>query len=333
VFEELWYLWLGMPPLLLAVLGLLMFRMPGRSFSGEAPPLCTRQRAMAGRMATGLRTLALEHGPRHLRGREAQLARTADWIEGELTAMGYQVHRERFEVEGQSACNLVVERPGSGERPEWLVVGAHYDTVPDSPGANDNGSGVVACLELARAFAQRDSRYHLRFVFFVNEEAPWFMTRSMGALVHAQGCKDRQEPVMAMLCLECVGCYIDLPGSQLYPPPLERLYPNRGDFVAFVGNMKSQWLVHRTVRVFRRHATLPSEGLAGWETALKDVGRSDHKAFWSKGYKAVMITDTANFRDRRYHTPLDLPGNVDTTAMARLVTGLEQVIGELVKSA
>jgi len=310
-----------------------MIWMPGRSFEGTPPPLEPTAAAMAKRMADGLDMLARDIGPRHLRGREPQLDRAADWIESQLTAMGYAVQRERFEVEGQSVCNLLAQRDGHGNQPKLLIVGAHYDTTPGSPGANDNGSGVVACLELARAFAQSSGRHGLRFAFFVNEEAPWFMTRSMGALVHAEGCAQRREPILAMLCLESVGCFIDLPRSQRYPPPLERFYPDTGDFVAFVSNMASRGLLHRLMRSFRRHASLPSHGLAGWERTLGDVGRSDHKAFWKHGYEAVMITDTANFRDRHYHTSLDLPDHVDTTAMARLVASLQCVIGDLVKTA
>lgn len=329
MFEE-WFLIFVLPLATMFFIFATMWWMPGKSFSGQAPPLSEREQAMVERMKAGLRTLALDIGPRHLRGREPQLAQAADWIEGELEAMGYQVHRERFEVEGQAVCNLLVQRKGTSPAPRRLIVGAHYDTVPGSPGANDNGSGVVACLELARTFTKRESHHSLRFAFFVNEEAPWFMTSSMGALVHAKGCKQRAEPITGMICLESVGCYTDLPGSQRYPPALRGLYPKQGDFVAFVGNMRSQQWLHKVIASFRRHASLPSEGLAGWEAGLKDVGRSDHQAFWKQGYHAVMVTDTANFRDRHYHTPMDLPDNVDTTSMARLVAGLERMIAEIV---
>ena len=321
-----------LPMAVLFLMWATMIRMPGRSFSGEAAPLTERELATATRMAAGLKVLTLDIGPRHQRGREVQLARAADWIEEELVGMGYRVHRERFEVEGQTVCNLLAQRPATGEHPERLIVGAHYDTVAESPGSNDNGSGVVATLELARGFANQSGDHGLRFAFFVNEEAPWFMGPGMGALVHARGCRERKERILGKICLECVGCYIDLPGAQRYPPPLERLYPDRADFVAFVGNMRSLPWLHRVLASFRRHATLPSEGLAAWVTALQDVGRSDHKAFWRHGYPALMIIDTANFRDRHYHTPMDLPVNVDTESMARLVTGLEQVIGELIEA-
>jgi hypothetical protein len=326
-----WFLICLAPISLLLLTLAAMTRMPGRSYSGGAPPLTEHQQAMAGRMEAGLMELAFGIGPRHLLGREAKLDRAVDWIDGELAAMGYEVHRERFEVEGQQVANLLAQRPGTGASPRCLVVGAHYDTVAESPGANDNGSGVVTTLELARSFADRSGEHDLRFAFFVNEEAPWFMGPGMGALVHARGCRERKERILGMICLECVGCFNDQPGSQRYPPPLERLYPDRGDFVAFVGNMRSLLWLHRVLARFRRHASLPSEGLAAWEGALRDVGRSDHKAFWASGFPAVMITDTANFRDRHYHTPMDLPANVDTESMARLVSGLDRVIGELVK--
>jgi hypothetical protein len=143
-------------------------------------------------------------------------------------------------------------------------------------------------------------------------QAPWFMSPAMGSLVHARGCLERGERLLGMLCLESVGVYIDIPGSQRYPPPLERIYPDRGDFIAFVANLTSCGLLRRSIRNFRAHASLPSEGLLAPEWALQDIGRSDHKAFWSCGYPA-----------------LDRPGNLDLESMARLADGLEAVILDL----
>ncbi len=242
---------------------------------------------------------------------------------------GLAAHRECFQAECSEIHNVLAEPAGGHPDAPVLIVGAHYDTVPGSPGANDNGSGVVTVLELARRLARRPTRQRLRFAWFANEEAPWFMSPAMGSLVHARGCLERGERLLGMLCLESVGVYIDIPGSQRYPPPLERIYPDRGDFIAFVANLTSCGLLRRSIRNFRAHASLPSEGLLAPEWALQDIGRSDHKAFWSCGYPAVMLTDTANFRDAWYHTPLDRPGNLDLESMARLADGLEAVILDL----
>lgn len=303
-----------------------MSLLPGKSFSGRPPPLTMEGRSCADRLGADLDDLVRGFGPRHLGGRERALTEAAVWLERRLQEAGLGPRRERFQAGSAEVFNVLAEPPAVTPEAPVLLVGAHYDTVPGSPGANDNGSGVVAVLELARRFARRPTRNHLRFVLFVNEEAPWFMSPAMGSLVHARGCLERGERLLGMLCLESVGVYIDLPGSQRYPPPLDRLYPDRGDFIAFVGNMASSRLLWGTIGSFRARASLPSEGLLAPEWALREIGRSDHKAFWSCGYPAVMLTDTANFRDTSYHTPLDRPGNLDLESMARMLDGLEAVI-------
>ena len=257
-----------------------MFLLPGKSFSGRPPPLSSEDRSCADRLGADLEVLVRNFGPRHLGGREQALSEAAEWLERRLEEAGLAPHRERFQAGTTKVFNVLAEPPGASPEAPVLIVGAHYDTVPGSPGANDNGSGVVTVLELARRFARRPTQRRLRFALFVNEEAPWFMSPSMGSLVHAQGCRKRGERVSGMLCLESVGVYIDLPGSQRYPPPLEQLYPDRGDFVAFVGNLASRRLLWGSIGAFRARACLPSEGLLAPEWALRDIGRSDHKAFW-----------------------------------------------------
>jgi Zn-dependent M28 family amino/carboxypeptidase len=226
--------------------------------------------------------------------------------------------------------NLEVELAGSSQADEIIVVGAHYDSVVGCPGANDNGSGVAAAIELARRLMERDLSRTVRLVFFVNEEPPFFTTDEMGSLHYARRCREESERVVAMFSLETMGCFSDKEGSQQYPFPFRFFYPSRGNFIAFVGNVASQGLVRRSVGSFRRQASIPAEGAAvpGWITG---VGWSDHWSFWEQGYPGVMVTDTAPFRYAEYHTPLDTPDRVSYGHLARVVAGLERVVVDLAR--
>src|SRR5262249_21271394 len=160
------------------------------------------------------------------------------------------------------------------------------------------------------------------------EEPPYFQTPAMGSAVYARRCRERGEKVVAMLGLETIGYYTDRPGSQRYPFPFGLFYPKTGDFVAFVGNTGSRALVHRAVAAFRAGAPFPSEGAAA-PAALQGVGWSDHWSFWQEGYPAVMVTDTAPFRNPDYHTPRDVPDRLAYAPMARVVAGLVRVVEAL----
>jgi Zn-dependent M28 family amino/carboxypeptidase len=213
-----------------------------------------------------------------------------------------------------------------------VVVGAHYDSHGNIPAADDNASGVAAVLALARAYARErpGPERTLRFVFFVNEEPPFFQTDAMGSRVYARRCRARGETIVAMLSLETVGYYCDRSGSQNYPFPLSAFYPSRGDFIGFVGDLSSRRLVKRVVDSFRRHAMFPSQG-AALPSGLRGVGWSDQWSFWQEGYPAVMCTDTAPFRNPNYHTPRDTPDTLDFDRMARVVEGLTGVVRELTR--
>jgi Zn-dependent M28 family amino/carboxypeptidase len=238
------------------------------------------------------------------------------------------VREHRYTAEGLEFRNLEAERRGGSRAEEIVVFGAHYDSVVGSPGANDNASGVAALLELARRARQRRFARTLRFVAFVNEEPPNFQSGTMGSLRYAAEAKQRGERIVAMLSLETIGYYTDAPGSQFYPAPFGLLYPDRGNFIAFVGNPRSRPLLHRVVAAFREHARFPSEGAAapGW---IPGIAWSDHWAFWKHGYPAVMVTDTALFRYPQYHTQLDQPGILDYPRLARVVGGLHRVLDAL----
>ena len=256
------------------------------------------------------------------------LAAAADAMEQSLATSGYRVQRQGYEVRGRACDNVEGEIPGGARSREIVIVGAHYDSVHGTTGADDNGSGAAALLSLARAFAGAHPARTLRFVAFANEEPPYFQTPAMGSVVYARRCHERGEQIVAMLSLESIGFYSDQPGSQHYPVPFGLLYPSTGDFIAFVGNTSSRALVREAIGAFRGSARFPSEGVAA-PGALPGVGWSDHWAFWQEGYPAVMVTDTAPFRNPDYHTPHDTPERLSYAPMARVVAGLERVVEEL----
>lgn len=271
--------------------------------------------------------LADEIGARKV-GYGGALAKAADWIEGQFGAAGWTVTRQRNEVSDGECWNLVVERRGTNRPDEVVIVGAHYDTVLSTPGADDNASGVAALLALARSFGSAAPERTLRFVAFTNEEPPYFHTEQMGSLVYVRACKSRGERVVAMLCLESLGYFTDAQRSQHYPFPLSLFYPSRGDFVAVVGNRESQPLVTQVAKRLRATERIPVEA-ASLPGGLPGVGFSDHWSFWQVGYPAVMITDTALFRNPYYHQPTDKPETLDYERLAATVQGLRAVVMEL----
>lgn len=304
-----------------------MFRMPGTSPAGPLPPLTAREAAHVGALRADVVALAAGIGERNA-GRYDALQAAADYIDASFEAAGYVVSRQRYVMDGRSFDNVEVERRGTTLADEVIVVGAHYDTVPGSPGANDNATGVAATLALARTFADEDLPRTVRFVAFVNEEAPYAHTARMGSVVYATRARERGERVVAMISLETMGYFADEPGSQRYPSVLRWIYPDAGNFIAFVSNPSSRRLLKDAVGAFRRRASVPSEGGALSER-LPGVGASDHWAFWRQGYPAIMITDTAPFRYPAYHSAQDTPDKVDFGRLARVVAGLEHVVAAL----
>jgi Peptidase family M28 len=259
------------------------------------------------------------------------LQRAAAYIETQLQHAGYTPMRQSFLVGAHDVANIEAEHPAAraanGKR--VVVFGAHYDSAGTTPGANDNGSGVAALLELARVTAKSPAgKAAVRFVAFVNEEPPYFMTDAMGSAVYAARCAARGEDVVAMLSLETIGYYSNEPGSQQYPPPFHRVFPRRGNFLAMVSNFRSAAVLGRTARAFRRATTLPVIAAPAPES-VPGVGWSDHAAFWRHGFPALMLTDTAPYRYPHYHTREDTPEKLDYERIARVVTGCSAVIRAL----
>jgi Zn-dependent M28 family amino/carboxypeptidase len=260
------------------------------------------------------------------------LSAAADYIGDTFAALGYRPEEEPYLCRGNAVRNVLAHKRGALQPEDIVVLGAHYDSVHGSPGANDNGSGVAALLELARVLSREDLPCTVRYVAFVNEEQPFAFSPERGSLVHARAARARGDRIRAMLSLETIGYYSDAPGSQQYPFPLSRFYPERANFIGFVGNLRSRALVWGALRAFRRHSVFPSEGAAlpGWVTG---VGWSDHWSFWRAGYPAIMVTDTAFFRYPYYHSAGDTPERIDYARMARVVAGLAAVVRELAGKA
>jgi Zn-dependent M28 family amino/carboxypeptidase len=304
--------------------------MPGDPFRGPLPPLTAQQHALELTLRRHVHQLAGVVGERNL-CRPAQLAAAADYIDMIMRSAGGQVQRQQFEVSGQRSENIEVDISGLEQRDEIILIGAHYDSVEGSPGANDNATGVAATLALAQEFAKVKPSPTIRFVWFANEEPPYFQSRHMGSVVYAKRCKQRGETIRLMLSLETIGYYSDEPNSQRYPLPLGLFYPSTGNFIAFVSNMENAHWVKRILTAFRGHTQFPSEGGALWEW-IPGVAWSDHWSFWQEGYAAVMVTDTAPNRYPYYHTADDTPDKLDFARMARVVAGLQLVIHDLLNS-
>src|SRR5215510_11693181 len=307
-----------------------MTAVPGKPHRGALPPLTPEEEALAASLNRHIATIAArEHNVAHY----DELEKVARYIEATLASMGYAVGRQEFVADGKPVRNIdATIEPAGASDPEVIVIGAHYDSVRGSPGANDNGSGTAAVLELARLLRDLGdaSNRRIRFVLFVNEEPPYFRTEAMGSLNYARALAQRRERVAAMYSLETIGFYSSEPGSQAYPAPFGLIFPDRGDFVAFVGLLGSRPLLQETIRSFRSHTSFPSIGGVA-PGFIPGIAWSDHWAFAEQGFQAVMITDTAPFRYPHYHRPSDTPDKVDTESLARLVKGIERVVRDLAR--
>jgi hypothetical protein len=282
----------------------------------------------------------------------ADLERAAVYIETAFRELGYKPQPQVYECRGKPVRNIevafepaatgsdpshrtskptaTVQREGSDPIPTY-VLGAHYDSPDDSPGANDNGTGVAAILEIARLLSGwTPSRHRLRLVLWVNEEAPYGHTPEMGSWQHAKSLMDRGERVVGAISLETIGYFSDEPGSQQFPAPFGLVYPDTGNFIAFVGLTGARRLVRKTLGSFRRHTAFPSIGGVA-PGFLDGISLSDHWAYHQFGIPALMITDTAPFRNPHYHEIDDLPDTVDYESLARVTKGVERMVREVVK--
>jgi len=285
------------------------------------------QALLTDRLRHHVSVLAGEIGDRNVY-RPAALHAAADYIRGEFTGQGHQVTSQRYEVGGVASENLEGTLRGKTKPDEIVLIGAHYDSVQGSPGANDNASGVAALLEISREIVQFTPERTVRFVAFVNEEPPFFSSAQMGSMVYAKAARERGEDIRLMISLEMLGFYSDAPGSQSYPPLLRFFYPDRANFIAMVSNLSSRRQLRELVQAFSAHSDFPVESLAAFEV-VPGLSWSDQLSFWRQGYPAVMVTDTAFYRYPHYHRASDTLDKLAYAPMARVVEGLRQAIAVL----
>jgi Zn-dependent M28 family amino/carboxypeptidase len=303
-------------------------KVPGVSYTGPLKPLSDDEKLIAGNLRGHVEAIASRE---HNVFRSAELEASARYIENTFVRLGYTVAAQRFQSRPVEVRNIEVEISGGTLASEIVLVGAHYDSVAGAVGANDNGSGVAAMLELARLLKEANPARTLRFVAFVNEEPPFYHSDAMGSRHYARRSRERGENIIAMFSLETIGYYSDRPGSQRYPFPLGLFYPASGNFVAFVSNLGSRALLHEALASFRRHAGIPSEGVAA-PALIPGVDWSDHWPFWQAGWPALMVTDTALYRYPYYHTMQDTPDKVDYERLARVVAGLHGMLRNLAQT-
>ena len=314
---------IGYPAALaLAVAGLwvISIRMPGTLHDGPLPPMTDSLRESSRQLRTPGTMLAGTIGERNA-ARFRALDSAANYIRASLASLGYEIEEQSYSAGGKTFRNLAATLPGSSRAAEILIIGGHYDSVLGSPGADDNASGTAGMLEVARLVRARQPERTIRFVAFVNEEPPFFWSDSMGSLHYARAAKQRGDRIVGMISLETIGYYLDGPKTQKYPAFLGWFYPDRGNYIGVVGNVGSRGLVHDVVREMRANLAFPIVGTAA-PKQIPGIGWSDHWAFWQEGIDAVMITDTAPFRNGNYHERSDIPDSLNYDYMARVVDGV-----------
>jgi Zn-dependent M28 family amino/carboxypeptidase len=261
--------------------------------------------------------------------RPENLQKTAEYLRCFHEEIGLPAVLESYRYRNYTVSNVISEIRSNGKPARRYLLGAHYDSVRGTVGADDNASAVAVQLETARFLKSLEGEVKtgvaVKFVSFALEEHPAFWTPCRGSRVHARRAKRAREQIDGMLCLEMVGYRSRKAGSQRYPFPLMHLdYPKVGDFIGIIGDHRSAPLVHSIRRAFTRNHDLPTRCLIvpwrGWLTHF--VRRSDHVSFWDAGYPAVMITDTAEFRNPHYHKKSDTLETLDYEFMAELVESL-----------
>lgn len=303
---------------------------PRQPSSAAPQALDDSLRASALDLETHVRAVAsVPHNIAHPDALEASAA----YIEQTLRRFGHTPVPQLFRVGKRQVRNIevIIEAQAPARATQTLIIGAHYDSADDFPGANDNGTGVAALLELARIFHGATATCRLRLVFFVNEEHPYGKTPDMGSYRHAKAMRDRGENIVGMLALETLGHFSHKPGSQRFPFPFGLLYPDQGNFIAFVGMLRARALVNRFVHTFRAGSTFPAIGSVA-PSFIEGADLSDHWAYDHFGYPACMVTDTAPFRNPFYHSERDTPDTVDYANLARITAALATMISTLAEA-
>lgn len=257
-----------------------------------------------------------------------RLEKSVEYIAEQFISFGYNVKFQSYSVENKVVKNIIANKRGISPSDKIIVVGAHYDTC-FNPGGDDNSSGVAGLLELARILSCHPTDFSIKFVTFVNEEPPFFKTEKMGSRVFARSAKLKGEKIIGAIIFEMIGYYSDQPNSQQYPFFYPKHLPDRGNFIALVGNLSSRNFVKKIATAFRRYSTFPMETITGF--GFLGIDFSDHWSFWKEGYCAVMVTDTAFYRNPNYHTYSDTYETLNYENMGEVVKGFKQVIVALTR--
>jgi Zn-dependent M28 family amino/carboxypeptidase len=272
-------------------------------------------------------------GPRTL-GKPKTIQATVGYLHAQWESMGFEVTEERFDALGDQATNLVVIQAGSRAPDQVIVLGAHYDTVPSTPGADDNASAVAVLLEVSRLLKDYVGSRTIRYVAFACEEPPYFNVDAMGSQFHARQSALRGDKILGMLCLEMVGYFRDEVGSQRVPSSiprfLHRFFPKRANFLAAVGNLQSLKLAYGFRRGFKRGTRLPLFSICLPEK-ISEIRLSDNSSFWDQGYPALMLTDTSFLRNPNYHLATDTPDTLDYSRMTDVTLGVASATRRLLR--
>lgn len=299
------------------------------SWDGE-PLEASRQSELAtlqGRLRADVSFLADTLGPRNPI-HPVSLNRTAEWIRARWESQGYTVREQTFLVDGTECANLEIEIPGRERPSEIVLLSAQYDTWPDSPGANNNGSGMAVLLQLGALLRHHQPDRTLRLVAFTTQEPPYDNTESSGSVRYARRSRERGEDIWVMMSMDAIGIYRHEPGSQNLPFPFSLFYPDRGDFLGFIADLGSRSRVVEATRGFHKGSAFPIEAgsVPRW---VKGARWSDHNSFWRSGYRAIQITDTGAFRAASHTTPEDTIEKIDFVALARITLGMYGSLLEL----
>jgi hypothetical protein len=250
-----------------------------------------------------------------------QLRQCEEWIKQKWESQGYKVKKHTFSFDGKEYSNLEIEIRGRTLSSEIIIISAQYDTLPDSPGANNNGSGMAILFQLSQLLRKHIPNKTLRLLNFVNEEDPFFGTEKMGSYQYAKRCHQQKENIRVMISLDALGVYKDEPGSQKLPFPFSIFYPDRGNFLAFIGNLQSRKYVNEVTRGFKKGSSFQIQAGVAPEWA-KGGAWSDHSSFWKFRYPGIMVTDTGGFRSPYHTTKEDTMEKLNFEAMSRIVIGM-----------
>jgi hypothetical protein len=313
---------------IVALLGYMTW-MPAPDFEGDEKEIEFESSGLEERLRGHVVRLSESRPGRNIIATD-NLTPARNYIAKQFSDIGFNPRYQSYDIEGDEYSNIIVDIPSPVKGAPVLIVGAHYDSVENSPGANDNASGVAALIEIGRYFSIHQPLHnHLRLIAFANEEPPFFHTDEMGSLVYAKTLSIRNETVLGMISLETIGYYTDAKGSQKYPRVFDLIYSDQGNFLSFVGNFQSRNLLTSSIALFRKQSKVPSQGVVS-PAFVPGVGWSDHWSFWKVGLNAIMVTDTALYRYQHYHESTDTPEKLNYQYYAKVVFGLNKVIEGLV---